>query len=78
MPQQHYRTHFKKALLQFITEPDPYLSMLKWMIAEMIRIEVEANVGAVKGKHSSNAYSDDSGHSVRAKAASVGAERRWA
>ena len=25
-----------------------------------------------------NAYSDDSGHPVRAKAASVGAERRWA
>lgn len=24
------------------------------------------------------AYSDDSGHPVRAKAASVGAERRWA
>ena len=51
MAQQHYRTHFKKALLQFITEPDPFLAMLKWVMTEMMRIEAEAKVGAVKGKH---------------------------
>ena len=53
MAQQHYRTPFKKALLQFITEPDPFLAMLKWVMTEMMRIEAEAKVGAVKGKHSS-------------------------
>ena len=31
MAQTHYRTPFKKALLQFITQPDPFLSMLKWV-----------------------------------------------
>jgi putative transposase len=51
MAQQHYRTPFKKALLQFITEPDPFLAMLKWVMTEMMRIEAEAKVGATKGKH---------------------------
>jgi len=51
MAQQHYRTPFKKALLQFITEPDPYLSMLQWVTTEMMRIEARAKVGAAKGKH---------------------------
>jgi transposase-like protein len=51
MAQQHYRTPFKKALLQFITEPDPFLAMLKWVMEEMMRIEAEAKVGAAKEKH---------------------------
>jgi putative transposase len=51
MAQQHYRTPFKKALLQFITEPDPFLAMLKWVMTEMMRIEGKAKVGATKGKH---------------------------
>jgi len=51
MAQQHYKTPFKKALLQFITEPDPFLAMLKWVMTEMMRIEAEAKVGAAKGKH---------------------------
>ncbi len=29
MAQQYYKTPFKKALLQFITEPDPLLAMLQ-------------------------------------------------
>ena len=49
MAQQHYRTPFKKALLQFITEPDPFLAMLKWVMTEMMRIEAEAKVGAATG-----------------------------
>jgi hypothetical protein len=35
MAQQHYKTLFKKALLQFITEPDPFLAMLKWVMTEL-------------------------------------------
>ena len=50
MAQQHYRTPFKKALLQFITEPDPFLAMLKWVMTEMMRIEAEAKVGANKSE----------------------------
>jgi hypothetical protein len=49
MAQQHYKALFKKALLQFITELDPFLTMLKWVMTEMMRIEVEAKVRAAKG-----------------------------
>jgi len=52
MAQRHYRTPFKKAPLQFITEPDPFLAMIKWVMTEVMRIEEEAMVGATKGKHS--------------------------
>ena len=48
MAQPHYRTPFKKALLQFITEPDPFLAMLKWVMTEMMRIEAEAKVVWIK------------------------------
>jgi hypothetical protein len=51
--QSHYGTPFKKALIQFITEPDPFLAMLKWVITEMMRVEADAEVGAAKEKHSS-------------------------
>jgi len=65
MAQQHYRTHFKKALLQFITEPDPFLAMLKWVMTEMMRIEAEAKVGAAKGKHAQDRTTYFSGARAR-------------
>jgi transposase-like protein len=65
MAQPHYRTPFKKALLQFITEPDPFLAMLKWVMTEMMRIEAEAKVGATKGKHTSERTTYFSGVRVR-------------
>ena len=65
MAQQHYRTPFKKALLQFITEPDPFLAMLKWVMTEMMRIEAEAKVGAAKGKHAQDRTTYFSGARAR-------------
>ncbi len=65
MAQQHYRTPFKKALLQFITEPDPFLAMLQWVMTEMMRIEAETKVGAIKGKHSQVRSTYFSGTRVR-------------
>ena len=50
MAQRHYKTPFKKALLQFITEPDPFLAMLKWVMTEMMRIEAEAKVGVPEAR----------------------------
>ncbi len=63
--QQHYKALFKKALLQFITEPDPFLAMLKWVMTEMMRAEVEAKVGAPKGKHSKDRITHSSGGRAR-------------
>ena len=65
MAQQHYKALFKKALLQFITEPDPFLAMLKWVMTEMMRIEVEARVGAAKGAHSKDRTTHFSGFRAR-------------
>ena len=65
MAQQHYRTPFKKALLQFITEPDPFLAMLKWVMTDMMRIEAEAKVGAAKGKHAQDCTTYFSGARAR-------------
>jgi len=65
MAQKHYRTPFKKALLQFITEPDPFLAMLRWVMTEMMRIEAEAKVGAAKGKHAKDRVTYFSGARAR-------------
>ena len=65
MAQQHYRTPFKKALLQFLTEADPFLAMLQWVMTEMMRIEAEAKVGAVKGKHAKDRTTYFSGARAR-------------
>jgi len=55
MAQKHYKGLFKKALLQFVTEPDPVLAMLEWVAGQMMLIEAESKVGAEKGKHSNEA-----------------------
>lgn len=65
MAHRHYKSPFKKALLQFITEPDPFLAMLKRVMTEMMRIEAEAKVGAAKGKHSSERATYFSGARAR-------------
>jgi len=65
MARQHYRIPFKKALLQFIMEPYPLLAMLKSVMTEMMRIEAEAKVRLVKGKHSSERTTHFSGARVQ-------------
>jgi transposase-like protein len=65
MAQGHYTAQFKNALLQFITEPDPFLAMLKWVMTQMMRIEAEAKTGAEKGKHAAGRATYFSGTRVR-------------
>ena len=65
MAQRHYKGLFKKALLQFVTEPDPVLAMLEWVAEQMMQIEAEAKVGAEKGKHSRVRTTYFSGRRVR-------------
>ncbi len=65
MAQRHYRSDLRKALLQFIAEPDPLLCMLRWVMTELMRIESEAKVGAAKGKHSGERPTQFSGTRVR-------------
>ena len=58
-------TYFKKLLLQFITEPDPLLAMLKWLTGQLMQMEAEAKVGVEKGKHSASRRTYFSGYRVR-------------
>jgi len=51
-PSSIVRYSSKKALFQFITDADPFLALLNWVMTEMMRIEAEAKVGAAKRKHS--------------------------
>ncbi len=37
--------------MQFFTERDPFLALLKWVMTELMRIEAEAKVGAAEEKH---------------------------
>jgi len=65
MAQTNYKAPFKKALFQFLTEPDPFLAMLKWVMTEMMRIEAEAKVGAAKGMHTTKRKTYFSGARAR-------------
>ena len=65
MAPRHYKGLFKKALLRFVTEPDPVLAMLEWVAGQMMQIEAEAKVGAEKGKHSKVRMTHFSGRRVR-------------
>jgi len=76
MAQKHYKGLFKKALLQFVTEPDPFLAMLKWVMTEMMRIEAEAKVGAAKGKHARERTTYFSGSRARSSPDLRDASRR--
>jgi transposase-like protein len=56
---------FREILTGFIGDEDPLLSMLKWMMEQMMRIEAEQKVGAKKGEHSDERKSHFSGYRPR-------------
>ena len=56
---------FKELLTKFVTEEDPILSMLKWMMEQLMEIEAEQKVGAKKHEHNSNRKSYFSGYRPR-------------
>ena len=65
MAQGHYKTLLRRALLGFISEPDPVLAMLQWVAQQMMLIEAEGKVGAEKGKHAKDRKTHFSGARVR-------------
>ena len=40
----------EKMLLQFMSENDPMLSMLKWLCEKLMEVEVDAKINAVKSE----------------------------
>ncbi len=56
---------FKEILTQFVTEKDPLLSMLKWIMEQLMKIESETKVGAKKNEHNEQRKSYFSGYRPR-------------
>ncbi|SMC08876.1 IS256 family transposase [Nitratiruptor tergarcus] len=56
---------FKKILTGFVTEEDPLLAMMKWMMDQLMQIEAQMKVGAAKGEHGSERKSHFSGYRPR-------------
>jgi putative transposase len=65
MAQNKTTAFFKEKLLDFVTEQDPLLTMLEWLTKMMMQIEVEAKIGAEKGKHNQDRKTHFSGTRVR-------------
>jgi len=56
---------FRKILTGFVAEEDPLLSMLKWMMDQLMQIEAEMKVGAKKHEHNCERKSYFSGYRPR-------------
>jgi len=65
MAQKDYKTILQGMLTGFLAEEDPIKAMLEWLLRELMRVEVEAKVGAPKGKHSKERKTNYSGYRVR-------------
>jgi len=65
MARENVTTYFKKLLLGFIPEPDPLYAMMQWLTEQLMKIESEAKVGAVKNAHSKSRRTYFSGYRVR-------------
>lgn len=61
MARLNVTTYFKKLLLHFITEQDPLLAMLQWLM----QLDAESKVGAKKNKQSKERNTYFSGYHVR-------------
>ena len=65
MAQGKNSTNLTELLLQCMAEPDPMLSMLEWLCAQLMEAEVSGIVGAEKNAHSSSRKDDRCGYRPR-------------
>jgi len=56
---------FKRKLLDFITEDDPLLTMMQWILDQLMQMEAEGKAGAAKGAHEPSRTTHFSGRRVR-------------
>lgn len=57
--------NLEKMLLQFMSEDDPMLSMLKWLCEQLMEAEVTSKVNAAKSERNSERSGYRSGYRVR-------------
>lgn len=65
MAKRNDTEYFKRKLLDFITHDDPLLSLMQWLLDQLMQMESEQKVGAAKGEHTSSRTTHFSGHRVR-------------
>jgi len=72
MARKDYKAFLEKWLTRFLLEDDPIKAMLEWLLAELMKVEAEAKVGAPKGKQSKERKIYFSGHRMRRLQTRVG------
>ena len=65
MAYQNSTVPFEKMLLNFISNDDPMLSMLKWLCEKLMETEVQTKLGAEKAERVANRQGYRSGYRVR-------------
>lgn len=50
MAQKNHTTNLTELLLQCVAQPDPMLSMLEWLCAQLMEAEVSQQLGAKKSE----------------------------
>ncbi|WP_196606695.1 IS256 family transposase [Pectinatus frisingensis] len=65
MAYSHSNVPLEKMLLQFMTEDDPLLAMLKWLCEKLMEAEVDAKINAVKSERTDERSGYRSGYRVR-------------
>ena len=65
MAQKDYKAFLEKWLTRFLLEDDPIKAMLEWLLAELMKVEVETMVGTPKSKHTQERKTYFSGYRVR-------------
>lgn len=65
MARKNVQEWFQNILLQFIGESDPLLSLLQWIVQQLMIVEAESKVGAKKGEHTDERKTHFSGTRVR-------------
>lgn len=64
MAHSNFNGNFEKMLLQFMSEDDPMLSMLKWLCEQLMEAEVTSKVNAAKSERNSEWFGYRSGYRV--------------
>ena len=65
MAKRNDSEYFKRKLLEFMGEEDPLLTLMQWLLDQLMQMESEQKVGATKGEHTSSRTTHFSGHRVR-------------
>ena len=65
MIQKKSTTNLTELLLKCMAEPDPMLSMLEWLCAQLMEAEISSKIGAGKSEHTTDRQSYRSGYRPR-------------